>query len=119
VTEIKNIFEDLTRKLYIAKEMVNELEHISMATFKSEIQREKKNEEEGRETGRVVQMVEHLPSKFKALSSNPSTRERERERGRGREANIQELCDNYKRCSKNANMNSRKAEKQENNRRNI
>jgi hypothetical protein len=90
VTEIKNIFEDLTRKLYIAKEMVNELERISMATFKSEIQREKKNEEEGRETGRVVQMVEHLPSKFKALSSNPSTRERER--GEEGEKQISKNC---------------------------
>jgi hypothetical protein len=34
--------------------------------------------EGGRRAGRVAQVVEHWPGKFKALSSNPSTR-----RGRG------------------------------------
>jgi hypothetical protein len=34
--------------------------------------------------GGVALVVEHLPRKYKALSSNPSTRERERERDRER-----------------------------------
>ena len=41
VTERNNAFDKLTSRLYISKEIINELEEISIEIYKTEMQRSK------------------------------------------------------------------------------